>query len=327
MYLFISYLCSFIYLFIYSFTCIIFHEFFYQISVRLGSDSNELAFGNVYWKNPNDDRYLSPHFLHADRILIRFSGKDLLQKIQNFMKKSIENFLRKNKILLKLKLKLKNKERVEKSFPFRIFLLEIENVVGYVENKESLNIMNFQYALGRVPKVEINETVQINNNSDNIKNKNTIKKNDNNNEILTNNINNNNNNNNNTNTIDNTDKDNAINNNKNDDGKNDDKNDVYNTDAEIKNNSDEEKIQIQESSDKEVSTTSFFSSSASYFPSSTSFLDPFNLFAKDSVLDITQYLPSFSMTTDTATTSNDISFNNKFNVINLEEKARHGQGH
>ena len=150
--------------------------FIYQISFRLGSDSNELAFGNVYWKNPNDDRYLSPHFLHADRILIRFSGKDFLQKIQNFIKKNIEIFLRKNKILLKLNLKLKNKEYIEKSFPFRIFLLEIENVVGYVENKESLNIMNFQYALGRVPKVERNETIQVKNNSDDIKNKNVVKK-------------------------------------------------------------------------------------------------------------------------------------------------------
>ena len=49
--------------------------------------------------------------------------------------------------------RVKNTEKVpvKKDTIFRFFLIEIDNMDGYVENRESLNIMNYQIALGKTP--------------------------------------------------------------------------------------------------------------------------------------------------------------------------------
>jgi hypothetical protein len=133
--------------------------------VRLGYDCNEIVFGNIIWNNPKDGNYISPYFMHADRALIRVSGKDLTRKIiifiRNMISNILKNFLSKLRLIQKNKnnnnnnnknnVKNKNKNKNSRDdFSFRIFLLEFENLNGYVENIDKVSIMNFQGALGQV---------------------------------------------------------------------------------------------------------------------------------------------------------------------------------
>ena len=194
-------------------------------------------------------------------------------------------------------MELTYREKNEKSFVFRIFLIEIENVVGYVENKESLNIMNFQYALGRVPPVKENESIDMDNY---VKNKNREKKNvgggngHGNSDIIICNDN------------DNNSTNSNYNHNRNDNEKNN--NNITDTTNDLSS----DKTKIQESSETENNMSTFL------FPS-ISFLDPFNIFSKDSLLNVTQYFP-FNIATDTTPTSNNLSSN--LRVIDIEEKER-----
>jgi hypothetical protein len=91
--------------------------------------------------------------MHADRALIRVSGTDITKKMKILIRNTVSNFLQ--CFLLKLRLTRKNKNKGHKKnskddFSFRIFLFEFENLDGYVENIENVNVMNFQSALGQV---------------------------------------------------------------------------------------------------------------------------------------------------------------------------------